>query len=116
MAKQNGGDPSRRNQNLYCTYHKDKGNTTKQCQVLKDHLGQLMKVGHLKEFVVESGNRGAGQGAQQKGNPLSPPLGVIEVIHAASRGTNVAGRRVLAVASAGDCLENQPPVKKMKSR
>ena len=75
-----------------------------------------MKAGHLKEFVVESGNRGAGQGAQQKGNRLSPPLGVIEVIHAASRGTDAAGRRVLAVASAGDCLENQPPMKKMKSR
>ena len=84
--------------------------------MLKDHLGQLMKVGHLKEFVVESGNRGAGQGAQQKGNRLSPPLGVIEVIHAALRGTNAAGRRVLAVAFAGDCLENQPPVKKMKIR
>ena len=23
-----GGDPSRRNQNLYCIYHKDKGHTT----------------------------------------------------------------------------------------
>ena len=84
--------------------------------MLKDHLGQLMKAGHLKEFVVESGNRGAGQGAQQKGNRLSPPLGVIEVIHAASRGTDATGRRVLVVASAGDCLENQPPVKKMKIR
>ena len=28
--------------------------------MLKDHLGQLVKVGHLKEFVVESGNRGPG--------------------------------------------------------
>ena len=28
----------------------------------------------------------------------------------------MAGRRVLAVASTGDCLENQPLVKKMKSR
>ena len=26
-----GGDPSRRNQNLYCTYHQDKGHTTEQC-------------------------------------------------------------------------------------
>ncbi|XP_065619330.1 uncharacterized protein LOC136063217 [Quercus suber] len=26
-----GGDPSIRNQNLYCTYHKDKGHTTEQC-------------------------------------------------------------------------------------
>ena len=33
------GDPSRRNQNLYCTYHRDEGHTTKQCRVLKDHLG-----------------------------------------------------------------------------
>ena len=33
-----GGDPSRRNQNLYCTYHRDNGYTTKQCKVLKDHL------------------------------------------------------------------------------
>ena len=51
-----GGDPSRRNQNLYCTYHRDKGHTTEQCRVLKDHLGQLVKAGHLKEFVVEPGN------------------------------------------------------------
>ena len=84
--------------------------------MLKDHLEQLVKVGHLKEFVVESENRGAGLGAQQKGNPLPPPLGVIEVIHAVLRGTNAAGRRVLAVASTGDCSENQPPVKKMKSQ
>ena len=84
--------------------------------MLKDHLEQLVKVGHLKEFVVEFENRGAGLGAQQKGNPLPPPLGVIEVIHAVLRGTNAAGRRVLAVASTGDCSENQPPVKKMKSQ
>lgn len=34
-----GGDPSQRNQNSYCTYHKYKGYTTEQCRVLKDHLG-----------------------------------------------------------------------------
>ena len=61
--KKMGGDPSWRNQNLYCTYHWDKVHTTKQCRVLKDHLGQLVKAGHLKEFVVEPGNRGPGLGA-----------------------------------------------------
>ena len=34
-----GGDPSQKNQNLYCTYHRDKGHTTEQCLVLKDHQG-----------------------------------------------------------------------------
>ena len=28
-SKKMGGDPSRRNHNLYCTYHRDKGHTTK---------------------------------------------------------------------------------------
>ena len=40
---------------------------------------------------------------------------MIEVIHAASRGTDAAGRRALVVASTRDCSENQPSVKKMKS-
>ena len=83
-----GGDPSRQNQSLHCTYHKDKGHTTEQCQVLKDHLGQLVKAGYLKEFVVDYGNQGTDQGAQQRGNPLPPPLGVIEVIHAAPKGSD----------------------------
>nr|XP_023895030.1 uncharacterized protein LOC112006939 [Quercus suber] len=80
-----GGDPSRRNQNLYCAYHKVKRHATEQCQVLKDHLGQLVKIGHLKEFVVNLDD----WGAQQRGNPLPPPLGVIKVIHAAPRGAAV---------------------------
>ena len=33
-----GGDPARKNQRLYCTYHREKGHTTKQCRMLKDHL------------------------------------------------------------------------------
>ena len=65
---------------------------------------------------MESGNHGAELGAQQKGNPLPPPLGVIEVIHAVSRGTNTAGMRVLVVTSTREFSENQPPVKKMKSQ
>ena len=87
-----GGDPSRRNQNLYCTYHRDKGHTTKQCWVLKDHLRQLVKARHLKEFILDSGDRVVGQDTRQKGNPLPPLVGVIEVIHAASEKL-IAGRR-----------------------
>lgn len=62
-----GGDSAIRNQSLYCTYHREKGHTTEQCHVLKDHLKQLVKARHLKEFIVGpegvkvvqgSGNRG----------------------------------------------------------
>lgn len=52
-----GGDISRRNQNSYCTYHREKWHTTKQCKVLKNHLEQLVRLGHLKEFVLEPRNQ-----------------------------------------------------------
>ena len=104
-----GGDPSGRNQNLYCAYHRDRGHTTEQCKVLKDHLEQLVKAGYLKEFVTDPRNQESRQGAQPRGNPLPPPLGVIEVIHAALRGTQGFKRRgVLAVAPGGSCTGEQP--------
>ncbi|XP_023889758.2 uncharacterized protein LOC112001811 [Quercus suber] len=110
-----GGDPSRRNQNLYCTYHKDKGHTTEQCRVLKDHLGQLAKAGYLKEFVLDAEDWGTGQGAAKRGNPLSPPLGIIEVIHAPPRSLALAIRKgvlnVVPVEGSSDAL---PAGKKMK--
>ncbi|XP_023873872.1 uncharacterized protein LOC111986470 [Quercus suber] len=109
-----GSDPSRRNQNLYCTYHKDKRHTTEQCRVLKDHLGQLVKAGHLRKFVVNLDDRGTGQGAQQRGNPPPPPLEVIEVIHTALRGTAVTKREVLTIVPVEDPPDKRPPEKKAK--
>ncbi|XP_065616187.1 uncharacterized protein LOC111990281 [Quercus suber] len=88
-----GGNPSRRNHNLYCTYHKGKGHTTEQCRVLRDHLGQLAKAGHLKEFVVDTRDRRTGQGTLQRSNPLPPPLGIIKVIHAPPRKLVVARKK-----------------------
>ena len=98
-----GGNPSRRNQSLYCTYHRDKGHTTEQCRVLKDHLRQLVKAGYLKEFVVDPGNYVTEQGAMRKGNSLPPPLGVIEVIYATPKGSTMTRRGVLTIAPMGDC-------------
>ena len=78
--------------------------------MLKDHLGQLVKARYLKEFVVDSIDWEAGQGVQRKRNPLPSPLGVIEVIHAASRGTTAA-KGVLTVACAeGESLEKRVKV------
>ena len=58
---------------------------------------------------MDSANWEAGQAVQQKRNPFPPPLGVIEVIHAAPRGTTVA-KGVLTVA----CTEGESPEKRMK--
>ncbi|XP_075640503.1 uncharacterized protein LOC142612274 [Castanea sativa] len=110
-----GDNPLRRNQNLYWTYHKDKGHTTKQCKVSKDYLEQLVRAGYLEEFIVDPRNQETGQGTWLRGNPLLPPLRVIEVIHASSKGTLVTGRRgVLAVVPVGSCPNDQPSEKKLK--
>ena len=82
--------------------------------MLKNHLGQLVKAGYLKEFVVDSRNWGIEQGAQQRGNLLPPPLGVIEVIHAALRGTTIIKRGVLIVAPVWNCPSNRLPKKKIR--
>ena len=64
---------------------------------------------------MEPRNQKAGQGAQPKGNPLPPPLGVIEVIHAASRGTLVTWRKgLLTVVPIESCQDEQSSEKKMK--
>ena len=73
-----------------------------------------MKAGYLKEFVVDPGNRDAGYGPQQKGNPLPLPLGVIEVIHAASRGATITRRGVLTMVPKENCSEKQPSEKRIK--
>ena len=50
-----------------------------------------------------------------KGEPSPTPLGIIEVIHAAPRGTTATRRRgVLAVVPTGECSGEQPTEKKLK--
>ncbi|XP_075650148.1 uncharacterized protein LOC142620708 [Castanea sativa] len=107
------GDPSRRNQNLYCTYHRDKEHTTEQCRVLKDHLEQLVKARHLKEFLVATGNQETGQADLLRRNPLPPPLGEIEVIHAAPRAIRApTAKGVLTVVSTEGSASKQSLGKK----
>ena len=42
---------SRHNQRWKCSYHEEKGHRTENCRVLKTFLDQLVRNGHLKEFV-----------------------------------------------------------------
>ena len=59
-----------------------------------------MKSKHLKEFVVAPEGNATGQASRTQGNTLPPLLGVIEVIHATSIGTNLSQHKgILSMAS-----------------
>lgn len=109
-----GGDPTRRNQSLYCTYHGEKGHTIEQCRVLKDHLEQLVKVGHLKEFLVSQEGANVGQRSGSRNNrALPPPLGIVEVIQATSRGISLnRWRGVLSMVSPSEAEASNRPDKR----
>ena len=79
-----GGDPTKRNQSLYCQYHQDHGHTIEDCKNLHDHLEQLVKAGKLKQFMHQPSRQGSQTGLVYQRESLSrPPLGTINVIFAA---------------------------------
>ena len=61
--------------------------------MLKDHLEQLVKAGHLKEFVVRQEGRNVRQGSGSRVNTLPPSFGIIEVIHATSIGISTSHKK-----------------------
>ena len=73
-----------------------------------------MKAGYLKKFIVDPKHQGTDQGALQKGSLLPPPLGMIEVIHAAPKGSTITRKGMLIVAPMGDCSGEQLLEKKMR--
>ena len=74
-----------------------------------------MKARYLKEFVIDPRNQEARQGIRSQGNPFPPPMGVIKVIHATSKGTLMSKRRgVLAVVSVEGYSAEQHSEKKLK--
>ncbi|XP_050280793.1 uncharacterized protein LOC126721778 [Quercus robur] len=48
------GDPTKRNQNLYCQYHQEPGHTTNECRNLKNHLDQLVREGKLSHLLYHT--------------------------------------------------------------
>ena len=75
-----GGDPSKRDPNKYCSYHRDKGHMTERCYSLKQHLEELAKAGHLRRYI------GDGQKQHYHEGPIiahntKPIARVIEMIH-----------------------------------
>ena len=93
------GNPEKRNQNLYCQYHRDHGHTTEDCKSLWDHLDQLVREGKLKQLLHHSSSLG-GQtdNRPEMENPSRPPLGTINVIFAVPSRTGSCPSRVMFVA------------------
>ena len=48
------GEPTKRNQNLYCQYHLDHEHTTENCRNLWNYLDQLVREGKLKHLLHHS--------------------------------------------------------------
>ncbi|XP_075662946.1 uncharacterized protein LOC142632428 [Castanea sativa] len=92
-------DPMKRNQNLHCHYHQERGHTTKNCRTLWNHLEQLVREGRLKQFLYQPNGKGDHSGSVNQGNNASrPPLGTINVIFATPRRTGSCPTKVMSVS------------------
>lgn len=108
-----GGDPIKRNQNLYCQYHQDRGHTIEDCRTLQAFLDQLIKASKLKQFLQQPASQG-GQpevGTQRSGASQSS-LGTINVIFASTRKDSISVSRVMMVSSQIKGNEGEAPLKK----
>ena len=75
-----GEDPSRRDPNKYCSYHREKGHMTKRCYTLKQHLEELAKTGHLHRYISDGQRQHYHEGPTAAHN-TKPAARIIETIH-----------------------------------
>ncbi|XP_034704037.1 uncharacterized protein LOC117928230 [Vitis riparia] len=74
-------NPSKRDRNKKCAYHKDHGHTTEACRSLHYLVEDLLKVGHLKQYIrtmPKSGEPSHGHGPHA---PAAPIRAIINYIH-----------------------------------
>uniref|UniRef100_A0A2N9HPE1 Uncharacterized protein n=1 Tax=Fagus sylvatica TaxID=28930 RepID=A0A2N9HPE1_FAGSY len=75
------GDPATREGKPYCSYHRERGHLTEQCRAYKYHLEQLVKNGHLRQYIDETKNSQQSIEAPKLTIKDSAPIGIIDVIH-----------------------------------
>ena len=93
------GDSSKRNQSLYCQYHQDYRHTTEDCKNLWNHLDQLVREGKLRHLLhPSSGHLGQANQEPRRDISLRPPMGMINVILAASGRIGSFPSKVMSVA------------------
>ena len=79
------GDPAFRESKPYCAYHKERGHLTENCRNYKAFLEELVRNGHLRQFVDDTKHE------QQRDHAPKPkvPIGIIDVIHSRARADNL---------------------------
>ena len=77
-------DPSSRDQSKFCAYHKQNGHRTDECRSYKFHLENLVKEGHLREYIKQEGRGNDRPPRRDADNQDSEPEGIINVIHLAA--------------------------------
>uniref|UniRef100_A0A2N9GE01 Integrase catalytic domain-containing protein n=1 Tax=Fagus sylvatica TaxID=28930 RepID=A0A2N9GE01_FAGSY len=75
-----GRNPTRRDPNKYCSYHREKGHMTEKCYTLKKHLEDLAKAGHLHRYISDGQRQHYHEGPTAAHN-TKPAARVIETIH-----------------------------------
>nr|XP_027102795.1 uncharacterized protein LOC113724047 [Coffea arabica] len=63
------GRRDRRNSSLYCAYHRDVGHETEDCNDLKREIENLIRQGHLKQFVRKDGSFGRSASHRESRGP-----------------------------------------------
>ncbi|KAF3595126.1 hypothetical protein DY000_02021696 [Brassica cretica] len=79
-----------RNPGFWCQFHRDHGHKTEDCVALKIEVNELLKKGHLREFLSEKAKihlRQETTGKPTEAAPVSPPR-QDRVIHVISGGTD----------------------------
>ncbi|GMN47447.1 hypothetical protein TIFTF001_016609 [Ficus carica] len=90
----------------YCEFHKYHGHHTIDCRVLRAEVAELLKKGHLQEFLTEKGRETYGLGNESKERKIvqpieetpSPPL-VRKTIGVICGGSTYSGETVTAIKS-----------------
>ncbi|XP_030958545.1 uncharacterized protein LOC115980436 [Quercus lobata] len=77
------GDPSKRNQNLYCAYYQESSHTTDDWRNLKNHLDRLVREGKLRHLLHHPVGWQEQSNVETRQSTLRPPIGTINVILAA---------------------------------
>ncbi|XP_059636182.1 uncharacterized protein LOC132278409 [Cornus florida] len=75
-------DPARRPRDKYCRFHKDHGHATEDCFNLKDQIETLIRMGHIRKFIVGNDRTDINppRAGRDNRHPDQQPMGEIRVI------------------------------------